>query len=182
MLLCLLAALIYTIPSVSAEKKIFHATGEYTMSDYETPAVAEQRALSYAKQRAAEQAGVYVDTYTKMEKVQVMEDRVNVLVSGVMHVTAQNIEKKKLPTGDIRIVASIMAEVDSEDLERLLSKYSNDDIDSESMYRQLKNKIIQEDNELKELKNRINELKKNRLPIQDLQIETKVKENEFISF
>ena len=56
------------MPLTSAEKKIFHGTGEYTMSDYETPAVAEQRALTYAKQRAAEQAGVYVDSYTKMEK------------------------------------------------------------------------------------------------------------------
>ena len=38
------------------------------MSDYETPAVVEQRALAYAKQRAAEQAGAYVETYTRMEK------------------------------------------------------------------------------------------------------------------
>ena len=38
---------------VCAAAKTFSATGEYTMSDYETPEVAEQRALAYAQQRAA---------------------------------------------------------------------------------------------------------------------------------
>ena len=50
---------------VCAAAKTFSATGEYTMSDYETPEVAEQRALAYAQQRAAEQAGVYIASYTK---------------------------------------------------------------------------------------------------------------------
>ena len=121
LLLCLLAVLIYAIPLASAEKKNFHGIGEYIMSDYETPTVAEQRALAYAKQRAAEQAGVYVENYTRMEKVQVTEDRVNVLVSGAMQIISQKIEKKVMPGGDVRIVANIIAEVDTGLIDKVLS-------------------------------------------------------------
>ena len=51
--------------TASAEVKDFHGTGEYTMSKYETPAVAEERAVQEAERDALEQAGVYVESYTK---------------------------------------------------------------------------------------------------------------------
>lgn len=43
----------------------FSASGEYTMSDYDTPEIAELHALDYAKQNAAEQAGVYLESYSR---------------------------------------------------------------------------------------------------------------------
>lgn len=165
----------------SAEKKIFHGTGEYTMSDYETPAVAEQRALAYAKNNAAEQAGAYVDTYTKMEKVQVTEDRVNVLVSGAMRVTAENVEKIAQSDGDIRIVANITAEMDTEEINQMLSKAANSIMDDGIEYRQLNEKIAKEESETTKLKKKIEEMKLKKLPVQDLQIEIKAKEQMFLS-
>ena len=56
------------LPSTtSAEIKTYTGTGEYIMSDFETPEVAKQRAKVYAERNAQEQAGVYVNSYSKME-------------------------------------------------------------------------------------------------------------------
>ena len=60
------------MPMANAEIKTY--TGEYMMSDFETPAIAKQRAKQYAEQNAQEQAGVYVNSYTKVENMQVTSD------------------------------------------------------------------------------------------------------------
>ncbi len=181
LVLCLFAVLIYTISVVSAGKKTFHGTGEYTMSDYETPAVAEQRALSYAKQRAAEQAGAYVETYTHMEKVQVAEDRVSVLTIGAMEIISQNTEKKALSNGDVRIVANIIAEVDTSYIDKALSNESRNNQDNGAILLKLKQAIIKEEQETQELKRKIVELKERKLPVNDLQIKAKEKEKIFLA-
>lgn len=179
MMICIMLPL--TMPSVGAEKKIFHGTGEYTMSDYETPAVAEQRALSYAKQQAAEQAGAYVETYTRMEKVQVTEDRVNVLVSGAMAVINQNIEKKAMSDGDVRIVANITVEVDSNFFDKDLSEDKTNSIDNAVQLSNIKQAIAKEEKETQELKGKITELKNQNLPVKDFQIKAKEQENIFLA-
>ena len=43
----------------------FSAHGEYLMSDYDTPEIAEEIALDFAKQNAAEQAGIYLENYSR---------------------------------------------------------------------------------------------------------------------
>ncbi len=48
-----------------AEIMTYEGTGEYVMSDFETPDIAKQRAKVRAEQNAAEQAGVYVQSYTR---------------------------------------------------------------------------------------------------------------------
>ncbi|SDZ74067.1 tetratricopeptide repeat protein [Selenomonas ruminantium] len=151
------------------------------MSDYETPSIAEQRALSYAKQRAAEQAGAFVESYTRMEKVHVTEDRVSVLVSGAMQVISQNIEKKAMPDGDVRIVANITAEVDTSFIEKSLSSKDEKTSSMDDAYNQIKKAIIREEKETLELKKRIADLKSQRLPTHDLQLEIKVKEQEYLA-
>ncbi|MBI3584536.1 MAG: hypothetical protein HY096_11410 [Nitrospinae bacterium] len=55
-------------PSVSfANTKEIVAEGTYNMGDGETPGVAEGRALLQAKRTALEQAGTYVESYTKVK-------------------------------------------------------------------------------------------------------------------
>ena len=49
----------------STAAKTISAKGEYTMSDYETPEFAEERAFDYACQSAMEQIGVHVASYTR---------------------------------------------------------------------------------------------------------------------
>lgn len=109
------------------------------------------------------------------------QDRVNVLVSGAMRITAQNVERKAQPDGDIRIVANITAEVDTTEIDKMLSKAVNSIMADEIEYRQLNEKIAKGERETAELKKKIEELKLNQLPVQDLQIEIKEKEQEFLS-
>ena len=170
-----------TVPLASAEKKIFHGTGEYTMSDYETPEVAKQRAIAYAKQRAAEQAGVYVETYSRMNNMQITEDKVGVLVNSAMLIIEQNTEMQQLPTGDVRIVGKITAEIDTDTIKE---RNSNQDIDMlrmKEMYTYLSVENKKDEKEIARLKNEIKEMKSKGLSTKDLQIEVKVKEQFFLA-
>jgi len=180
-ILCFLLAFICAMPMAKAEVQTFSAIGEYTMSDYETPEVAEQRAIAYAKQRAAEQAGVYVETYTRMEKMQLTEDVVKSITGGVMEVTSKKTSKKALQTGDIRIIAEITAKVDTQDIERSLREKGKKRATLAERYKSLQQAIAKQERENDELKQKIAELKAKALPVQDLQIEAKVKEREFLS-
>ena len=162
----------------SAEKKIFHGTGEYTMSDYETPAVAEQRALAYAKNNAAEQAGVYVENYTRMENMQVTEDRVNLFVNSAMVIIDAKSEKRALPSGDIHLVSSIRVEIDTAQMDRIINNRNIQNI--EKMYQQNKKESVIEEEETNVLKKKIFEMKQKNMLVDDLKIRIKEKENEFL--
>ena len=50
-----------------AEVKEIISEGTYNMGDGETPSVAESRALLNAKRTALEQAGTYVESYSKVK-------------------------------------------------------------------------------------------------------------------
>lgn len=106
--------------TASAEVKDFHGTGEYTMSKYETPAVAEERAVQEAERDALEQAGVYVESYTKTENMQVKKDTITVLTNGILKITKRDITTTTTPTGGIRVKAEITASIDTEDINKNL--------------------------------------------------------------
>lgn len=173
--------MLLTMSLANAEKKIFNGTGEYNMSDYETAAVAEQRALSYAKQRIAEQAGAYVETYTRMENVQVTEDRVHIIVNSVLRIIKQNTEKQILPNGDVHILANMTAEVDSENINVAFKREDEDNKWGEKIYHQLNEAIAREAKEIVEIKRKILELKRGGVEKNDLELEVKIKEREFLS-
>ena len=59
-----------------AEVKEIISEGTYNMGDGETPGVAESRALLQAKRIALEQAGTYVESYTRVENLQLTKDEI----------------------------------------------------------------------------------------------------------
>lgn len=70
-LLAVITALLLLLPSFSlAETKEIVAEGTYNMGDGETPTVAESRALLQAKRTAVEEAGTYVESYSKTRNFQ----------------------------------------------------------------------------------------------------------------
>ncbi|MDE3034939.1 MAG: hypothetical protein KGJ14_03095 [Nitrospirota bacterium] len=81
-----------------SETKEIVAEGAYHMGDGETPSVAESRALLRAKRVAVEQAGTYVESYSKVKHLQLTEDEIQVLASGLMEVTI--LDKKRSIAGD----------------------------------------------------------------------------------
>src|SRR3989338_855178 len=92
-------ALFLFFPSLGfAETKEIIAEGTYNMGDGETLSVAESRALLQAKRVALEQAGTYVESYSKVINLQLTEDEIQVLASGLMEVTI--LDKKRSIEGD----------------------------------------------------------------------------------
>ena len=75
------------MPIGHAEIQTYTGVGEYIMSDFETPDIAKQRAKQYAERNAQEQAGVYVNSYTKVENMQVTEDEIITMTNGILSVT-----------------------------------------------------------------------------------------------
>lgn len=80
-----------------AEIKEVISEGQYDMGDGETPSVAESRALLNAKRMALEQAGTYVESYSKVKNFQLVEDEVKVLTAGTVEVTI--LDKKRTIVG-----------------------------------------------------------------------------------
>jgi len=95
----MIAALFLLFPSHGfTQVKEIVSEGAYNMGDGETPTVAESRALLNAKRIALEQAGTYVESYTKVINLQLTEDEIKVMASGIMEVTV--LDKKRTIVGD----------------------------------------------------------------------------------
>lgn len=77
-ILAVVCAFLLFYPSLgSAQTKEIIAEGTYNMGDGETPSVAESRALLQAKRIALEEAGTYVESYSKLKDVKVKRPQIN---------------------------------------------------------------------------------------------------------
>ncbi|MBM2838607.1 MAG: exported protein of unknown function [Deltaproteobacteria bacterium] len=117
-----IAALLLLLPSFShAETKEIVAEGTYNMGDGETPTVAESRALLQAKRTAVEEAGTYVESYSKTKNFQLTADEIQVLASGIMEVEV--LEKKRTVFGDgFNFWIKIKAKVSTDKFKRLMTR------------------------------------------------------------
>ncbi len=183
-LLCgiVLFLLMLFINEVSAEKKIYNGTGEYTMSDYESPNVAEQRALTKAMENVREQAGIFVESYTKMDNMSVSDDMVSMVTIKSLRIVKQSQRKEVGNNGDVRVFVDITAELDSSEIGKILKERAEQKLIDEKIYRKLREEIIKDEKETLELKNKINDLKNNQQLITDLQISLKAKEQKRVSY
>jgi len=106
-------------PSFSfAEVKEIIAEGTYNMGDGETPTVAESRALLQAKRTAVEQAGTYVESYSKVKNFQLTVDEINVLSSGVMEVVVLD-QKRSIVGNSLNFWVKIKARVTTDKMEEM---------------------------------------------------------------
>lgn len=112
------------LPSTtSAEIKTYTGTGEYIMSDFETPEVAKQRAKVYAERNAQEQAGVYVSSYSKMENFNLVADEIVTITNGILKIL--NVDYQLVPMekyGGIMYRATIQANIDTEKVDEWIAK------------------------------------------------------------
>ncbi len=116
----ILAILLFPVVSYTAVKEII-SEGTYNMGDGETPTVAESRALLQAKRTALEQAGTYVESYSRVKNFQLTEDEIQVLASGVMEVSVM--EKKRTVVGDlIHFWVKIKSKVSTDKIEELKNR------------------------------------------------------------
>lgn len=107
-----------------AEVRNYEGVGEYIMSDFETPDIAKQRAKARAEQHAAEQAGVYVKSYTRTVNHTLVEDEIVAMANMVIKVVdVQYITNPVSEAGgSFQIVAKIRATVDSDQVDEWLKR------------------------------------------------------------
>ncbi|MEO8046741.1 MAG: tetratricopeptide repeat protein, partial [Nitrospirota bacterium] len=78
-------------PSIQVKTIVTEST--YNMGDDETPLIAEARALTQAKRAALEQAGIYVQSYTRVRDSDLTTDEIEAVTAGFMEVEV--LEKKR---------------------------------------------------------------------------------------
>lgn len=124
--LCILAVPL----SVHAETKVLTAEATYTMGDGETPSFAEAMALQKAKQMALEQAGTYVESYTKTQNYTLTVDEIQTIAGGVLQV--EILDKKRELIGDgMRHYVKIKATVTTDKIADLARRVKGEDVAKE---------------------------------------------------
>ncbi len=132
-----------------AETKILTAEATYTMGDGETPSFAEAMALQKAKQMALEQAGTYVESYTKIHNLDLTIEEIQVIAGGVLQ--AEVLEKTRALVGDgLRFYVKIRATVTTDKMEELAQRIKGKNVAEE--YKSLKGEFTRLSNEIESLK------------------------------
>ena len=141
----LIIALLIIFQTVGfAASETFSASGEYLMSDYDTPEIAEEIALDFAKQNAAEQAGIYLESYSRSIDSQIDELEIKTVASSKVEVLDKNITRQNQAGGRILLRANIRATVDTSELDNFLAQT-----------RQERQQAIQRYKALQEMNNKI---------------------------
>lgn len=150
----ILAALfLLVVPLVAhAETKILTAEATYTMGDGETPSFAEAMALQKAKQTALEQAGTYVESYTKVQNLDLTTEEIQTIAGGVLQVEV--LDKSRTLIGDgLRFFVKIKTTVTTDKMEELAQRIKGKSIAEE--YKKLQEEYARLSKDIETLKRSI---------------------------
>ncbi|MBR0103583.1 MAG: tetratricopeptide repeat protein [Selenomonadaceae bacterium] len=130
-----------------AATETFSASGEYLMSDYDTPEIAEEIALDSAKQNAAEQAGIYLESYSRSIDSELDADEIKTVASSKVEVLTKNITRQPQSNGRILLRADIKATVDTSELDTFLAQQKEQRQQAIQRYKELQamNEKIKQD-------------------------------------
>lgn len=142
---------------VNAETKIITAVGSYTMGEGETMLVAKERAVEQAMRIASEQAGVYVESYSQMNKFQLTTDEINVLSRSVITINDRKFEDPKFVSGGFVIQVTITAIVDSDSIASLRNRLKEKS--AIETLKQIQADYVQAQNQIEELKQQLQSAK-----------------------
>ena len=147
--LCVL--LLASVSPVYADTKTLTADAFYIMGDGETPSFAEAMALQRAKQTALEEAGTYVQSYTKSLNQDLTADEVQTIAGGVLQVEV--LEKTRSLVADgLRFYTKIKATVTTDKMEELARRIKGKNVAEE--YTQLQAEYARLSRELEDWKQR----------------------------
>jgi tetratricopeptide (TPR) repeat protein len=171
-LIIFIALILFLPPSAFAQPKEIIAEGTYNMGDGETPSVAESRALLNAKRIALEQAGTYVESYSKVKNMRLTEDEVKVLTSGLMEVIV--LDKKRTVVGDgIHFWVKIKAKVNPDNMEEMAKKVKDKSVVED--YKKIQEAYDKSQKEIEELKKQLAKAKGEK---EKKQLEAKITDEE----
>src|SRR3989338_8242744 len=148
----IIAVFIFFPSHTFAETKEIISEGTYNMGDGETPSVAESRALLQAKRIALEQAGTYVESWTKVENLQLTKDEIQVLASGIMEV--EILDKKRTVVGDgFHFWVQIKARVNPDKIEEMAKRVKEKSVVED--YKKIQEAYDKSQREIEELKKQL---------------------------
>ena len=153
----------YPLTSVAyAELQTYTGVGEYVMSNFETPDSAMARAKNYALRDAQEQAGVYMQSYSKSQNFKLVEDEITTMTAGIINIISTDYEPVpvKDTKGVIKYIATVKVNIDSSEINKWLER--NEGAKLNTLVEQ--NKALQQANadqerELAELKKQLANVK-----------------------
>lgn len=150
-LVCLCVLFLASVSLVYADTKTLTADASYLMGDGETPDFAEARALQKAKQTALEEAGTYVESYTKAQNLDVTAEEIQTVAGGVLQVEV--LEKTRSLVADgLRFYTKINATVTTDKMEELTRRIKGKNVAQE--YTQLQAEYARLSRELDRWKQR----------------------------
>lgn len=131
LLLPVLASLfILVVPVAHAETKVLTAEATYLMGDGETPSFAEAMALQKAKQMALEQAGTYVESYSKVKNYNLTTEEIQTIAGGVLQVEV--LDKRRTLIGEgLRFYVKIKATVTTDKMAELVQRIKGKNVAEE---------------------------------------------------
>lgn len=102
------------------------AEGQYVMGDGDTREIAKDKAVKDAMRIAVEKAGVYVESYSKTQNLQLTDDQVRMVAAGCIKVLDQSVDFYT-ENNDWRAQAVIYAEVNTNNinLKEIMQRYSS---------------------------------------------------------
>ena len=140
-----------------ADIKIIVAEATYLMGDGETPASAEARVLQEAKRQALEQAGTYVQVYTRLKNFSLTDAEITTVAGGLIQVIVLDSHRKLLNDG-LQFSTKIEAKIRTDNIEAFVKKIRD---------RNIADQYVELQQNYQRLKREVDELKKNMVSPQD---------------
>lgn len=138
---------------VHAAVETYVGTGEYIMGDFETPDTAKQRARARAEQNAREQAGVYVQSYSRMVNFKLLEDEVVTLSCGVIRVLDVQYSMEPIADGKtILCKATLKADIDTSEIDDWIKRDPQERAELIAQNRELKRLNDEQERQINSLK------------------------------
>lgn len=136
-------SMIFICSTAFASEKLIEASGSYIMDSRldETPASATARAREEAKRIAIEQAGIYLQSYSKMIDFELSVDEVNTIAAHIIKIQKESSTVEVVEKNLLKFIVTIEALVDATD-EMNLKAMMQDKQTLEELTR--KNKELQE--------------------------------------
>ena len=132
----LLGMSFYVLPCsfASAEIETIEATGSYTVGDSDTEnfSVAREKASQEAMREAVEKAGIYVESYSKTQNMQLTQDEVRTVSGNILKIISKDIRPIVSADGHtIQFVCTIRATVDTDSI-NLREKMHQKEVEEEN--------------------------------------------------
>mgnify|MGYP002624900382 CR=1 FL=1 len=143
---------LFFMPITDAAIETYVGTGEYVMSSFETPDIAQQRAQVYAERDAQEQAGVFIRSQSRLENFTLTQDVIQTMTAGIIKILDVKVQPEIIDAKTIKYKVTVTANIDTAEIERWLEQEAQVRIDLIDQNRELRRRLEEQEAELARLK------------------------------